>query len=365
MASPGSSKWTRSGASTGWASRRRRVGGLLSTHDIDLVSLALAPDSTAIVLVAEDRWAEPLSAAARQSGGEVLAGERIPRVASRPPSPDYAGRDVINVERTQTSRDRIPDLLTRPPRLARWQVGHTVAPSARRSRAAVGGAGRPARQRAPVARGVRAPEAEGAQRVVRADGDARTHRRLATLRIPARVLLKRAVPMRMPRAIVKTVPIAAVKSSGPSGESVPTISVTPISPAAPGTSNQNAGRNVTIDGGPHDCVLIHSTTGVIANAPKNATDVGPEQRCAGELTGVGDDEHGEDREQRAPRRTVVQVVAEREHHEPDPRRPWLRGGRTDGRGGGRRAHRRARRRQRSRTPSGRGRPFPGRAARSR
>jgi len=55
------------------------LGGLLSSHDIDLVSLALAPDSTAIILVAEDKWAEPLSAAARQSGGEVLAGERIPR----------------------------------------------------------------------------------------------------------------------------------------------------------------------------------------------------------------------------------------------------------------------------------------------
>jgi len=55
------------------------LGGLLSTHDIDLVSLALARDSTAIILVAEDRWAGPLSAAARQSGGEVLAGERIPR----------------------------------------------------------------------------------------------------------------------------------------------------------------------------------------------------------------------------------------------------------------------------------------------
>jgi hypothetical protein len=53
--------------------------GLLSTHDIDLVSLALARDSTAIILVAEDRWAEPLSAAARLGGGEVLAGERIPR----------------------------------------------------------------------------------------------------------------------------------------------------------------------------------------------------------------------------------------------------------------------------------------------
>jgi hypothetical protein len=55
------------------------IGGLLSAHDIDLISLALTPDSAAIVLVVEDSWAEPLSTAARQSGGEVLVGERIPR----------------------------------------------------------------------------------------------------------------------------------------------------------------------------------------------------------------------------------------------------------------------------------------------
>ncbi len=55
------------------------VGGLLSSHDIDLVSLALAPESTAIVVVAEDRWAQPLSAAAGRAGGELLAGERISR----------------------------------------------------------------------------------------------------------------------------------------------------------------------------------------------------------------------------------------------------------------------------------------------
>ena len=33
-------------------------GEFLSTHDIDLVSLALAADSTALIIVAEDRWAE-------------------------------------------------------------------------------------------------------------------------------------------------------------------------------------------------------------------------------------------------------------------------------------------------------------------
>jgi len=54
-------------------------GGLLSRHDIELVSLALPPSSAAIVLVAEDRWAQPLSVAARSAGGKVLAGERIGR----------------------------------------------------------------------------------------------------------------------------------------------------------------------------------------------------------------------------------------------------------------------------------------------
>jgi hypothetical protein len=54
-------------------------GALLSRHDIELVSLALQPGDCAIVLVAEDRWAEPLAVAARALGGEVRAGERIAR----------------------------------------------------------------------------------------------------------------------------------------------------------------------------------------------------------------------------------------------------------------------------------------------
>ena len=54
-------------------------GALLSRHDIELVSLALQPGDCAIVLVAEDRWAEPLAVAARGLGGEVRAGERIAR----------------------------------------------------------------------------------------------------------------------------------------------------------------------------------------------------------------------------------------------------------------------------------------------
>jgi hypothetical protein len=55
------------------------AGVLLSRHDIELVSLALRAPSAAIIVVAEDRWAESLSVATRAAGGEVRAGERIAR----------------------------------------------------------------------------------------------------------------------------------------------------------------------------------------------------------------------------------------------------------------------------------------------
>ena len=54
------------------------VGGMLSEHDIALASIALRPGTAGIVLVTEDRWAEPLSAAARRAGGQIIAGDRIP-----------------------------------------------------------------------------------------------------------------------------------------------------------------------------------------------------------------------------------------------------------------------------------------------
>ena len=52
---------------------------VLSRHDIELVALALQPGDLPVIVVAEDRWAEPLAAAARALGGEVRAGERIAR----------------------------------------------------------------------------------------------------------------------------------------------------------------------------------------------------------------------------------------------------------------------------------------------
>jgi hypothetical protein len=60
------------------------VREMLSDHDIELAALALERESAAVILVTEDRWAEPLSVAARRAGGQIVAGERIPasRVAS-------------------------------------------------------------------------------------------------------------------------------------------------------------------------------------------------------------------------------------------------------------------------------------------
>ena len=55
------------------------VGGLLSEDDIALAGGALAPGTSALIVVVEDRWAQHLSDAARDGGGRIIGGERIPR----------------------------------------------------------------------------------------------------------------------------------------------------------------------------------------------------------------------------------------------------------------------------------------------
>lgn len=55
------------------------VGGLLSDDDIALACRALRPGTSALILVAEDRWAQELADAARSGGGRIVGGERIPR----------------------------------------------------------------------------------------------------------------------------------------------------------------------------------------------------------------------------------------------------------------------------------------------
>jgi hypothetical protein len=54
-----------------------QVGGLLSERDIAMASVAVKPGAAGIVVVTEDRWAEPLSSAARRAGGQIVGGERV------------------------------------------------------------------------------------------------------------------------------------------------------------------------------------------------------------------------------------------------------------------------------------------------
>ena len=58
------------------------VGGLLSEDDIALACRALPPRSSALILVAEDLWAQELADAARAGGGQIVGGERIPAAPS-------------------------------------------------------------------------------------------------------------------------------------------------------------------------------------------------------------------------------------------------------------------------------------------
>ncbi|GAB3787633.1 DUF6325 family protein [Nocardioides ungokensis] len=55
------------------------VGGLLSEDDIAMACGDLPAGTAAVILVAEDRWADILAGAARKSGGRIVGGERIPR----------------------------------------------------------------------------------------------------------------------------------------------------------------------------------------------------------------------------------------------------------------------------------------------
>ncbi|HMG40959.1 MAG TPA: DUF6325 family protein [Acidimicrobiales bacterium] len=51
---------------------------LLSEQDVEAVAAALEPGSSAAVLVWENTWAAPFGAAVRHSGGQLVAGGRIP-----------------------------------------------------------------------------------------------------------------------------------------------------------------------------------------------------------------------------------------------------------------------------------------------
>ena len=52
--------------------------GLLGFDDLQEAATALEPDTSAAVIVWENRWAAPVAAALRRSGGQLVASGRIP-----------------------------------------------------------------------------------------------------------------------------------------------------------------------------------------------------------------------------------------------------------------------------------------------
>jgi hypothetical protein len=54
------------------------LGELLAADDVEHLAAAMEPGSTAGVLIWENLWAAPFAAAARRSGGQLIADGRIP-----------------------------------------------------------------------------------------------------------------------------------------------------------------------------------------------------------------------------------------------------------------------------------------------
>ena len=51
---------------------------LLAEEDVESIGAAIEPGTTAAVLIWENTWAAPFGAAVRRSGGQLVAGGRIP-----------------------------------------------------------------------------------------------------------------------------------------------------------------------------------------------------------------------------------------------------------------------------------------------
>src|SRR3954463_10136577 len=58
---------------------------LLTADDVGHLAAAMEPGSTAGVLIWENLWAAPFAAAARHSGGQLIADGRMPKPALTPP----------------------------------------------------------------------------------------------------------------------------------------------------------------------------------------------------------------------------------------------------------------------------------------
>ena len=71
-------------ALAGFADLDGEVGGLIGAEDIEFAAAQLEPNSSAALLIWEDRWAAPFAQAVRDSGGVLLQGARIPHELIEP-----------------------------------------------------------------------------------------------------------------------------------------------------------------------------------------------------------------------------------------------------------------------------------------
>jgi Family of unknown function (DUF6325) len=62
----------------GFADVDGEAGGVLNDEDLTLAAEALAPDSSAALIIWEHRWAARVAQAIREAGGRIVAGERVP-----------------------------------------------------------------------------------------------------------------------------------------------------------------------------------------------------------------------------------------------------------------------------------------------
>jgi hypothetical protein len=66
------------GDSAGFGEFEGASSGLIGQDDLEEAAAVLEPGTTAAVLVWENRWAAPVAAALRRSGGQLVASGRIP-----------------------------------------------------------------------------------------------------------------------------------------------------------------------------------------------------------------------------------------------------------------------------------------------
>lgn len=66
------------GAGAGFEEFEGAASGLITQEDLEDAAQALAPGTSAAVLVWENRWAAPVAVALRRSGGQLVASGRIP-----------------------------------------------------------------------------------------------------------------------------------------------------------------------------------------------------------------------------------------------------------------------------------------------